>query len=284
MTDNNKVTIALGMLGGLCNRMNAILSAIALIDRYRGGYKVDVYWGRHEECGAHFDELFQPIHCEGLSVNRVKSISVAHSRKRNLYLPDLVRKFVFDASFHCRDTRDKDFETMMRGKRKVFIYAYNNFCPYIIDRSLARYFRPVEAIERRIKETTDLFAPHTIGVHIRRTDHKDAIKDSPTELFLHRMDEEIARDGDCKFYIATDDEQLKHLIADRYGKRIITCDRELSRHTVSGMQDAVAELYCLGRTSEILGSAFSTYSIDAAALYDIPLHVLTTKNQSPRGA
>ena len=36
MTDNNKVTIALGMLGGLCNRMNAILSAIALIDRYGG--------------------------------------------------------------------------------------------------------------------------------------------------------------------------------------------------------------------------------------------------------
>lgn len=264
--------------------MNAILSAIALIDRYRGGYKVDVYWGRHEECGAHFDQLFQPIHCESLSINRVRSISVAHSRKRNLYLPDLIRKFVFDASFLCRDIRDKDFEVLMSGKQKVFIEAYNNFCPYVIEHSLARYFKPVEPIERRIRETTDLFAPHTIGVHIRRTDNKDAIKDSPTEMFLQRMDEEIARDGDCKFYLATDDEQLKRFIVDRYGKRIITCERELSRSTVSGMQDAVAELYCLGRTSEILGSAYSTYSIDAAALYDIPLHVLTKRNQPQSNA
>lgn len=191
---------------------------------------------------------------------------------------------MFDASFHGQDIRDKDFETLMRGKRKVFIESYNNFCPYVIEHSLARYFKPTEAIERRISETTDLFAPHTIGVHIRRTDNKNAINDSPTELFLCRMDEEIARDGDCKFYIATDDEQLKRLIARRYGSRIITCERELSRSTVSGMQDAVAELYCLGRTSEILGSAFSTYSIDAAALYDIPLHVLTRSNPPSSGA
>lgn len=266
------------MRGGLCNRMNAILSAIALIEHTGGGYKVDVYWERHEECGAHFDQLFQPIECENLSVNRVRSISVAHSRKRNLYFPNFIRRFVFDASFHGWDIRDKDFEALMRGKQNVFIDSYNNFCPYVIEHSLARYFKPTEAIESRIRETTDLFAPHTIGVHIRRTDNKDAIKDSPTEMFLQRMDEEIARDGDCKFYLATDDEQLKSLIARRYGKRIITCERVLSRSTVSGMQDAVAELYCLGRTSEILGSAQSTYSVNAATLYNIPLHVLTKEN------
>lgn len=245
----------------------------------QGGYTIDVYWERHEECGAFFDELFRPINHESLAVYRATHVSVKHSRKRNLYFPTLVRKFAFDASFHGPEIRDEDFSVLLRGKRKVFIDSYNRFCPYTIERTLARYFRPIPAIERRIEEVTALYAPHTIGVHIRRTDHIDAIKGSPTELFLHRMDEEVARDAACKFYVATDDKQVKQLVADRYGERVITHDWQLSRSTRAGMQDAVAELFCLGRTSEIIGSAYSTYSVDAAALYDIPLHVLTTRNR-----
>lgn len=243
-----------------------------------GGYYVDIYWQRHEECWAHYDDLFEPYTAQGVAIHRVDRslglwtmLSVTHSRPRNLRLPDLIRRIAFDASYHGRDIRYSDINTLTAGKRRIFINTSSDFCHYTITRSLARYFTPIEQIRRRIDEVTAAYAPNTIGVHIRRTDHSLVIERSPLEAFIRRMDRELQRDGDCMFYVATDDGNVKRMLKKRYGQRIISPDLTLSRTTTEGMRDAVAELFCLGHTRRIIGSPLSTFTTDAAALYDIPL-------------
>ena len=55
---------------GLCNRMNAILSAIALVKHYGDKYPINIYWEKSKECYADFDELFLPITCENVTFNK----------------------------------------------------------------------------------------------------------------------------------------------------------------------------------------------------------------------
>lgn len=88
------------------------------------------------------------------------------------------------------------------------------------------------------------------------------------------MDKEIESHPEVKFYIATDDNGVKEEMRSKYGKRVITHEWDLRRCSVKGMQDAVAELYCLGHTNKILGSDHSTFSINASHLYDIPLVIV----------
>lgn len=53
------------------------------------------------------------------------------------------------------------------------------------------------------------FSERTIGVHIRRTDNVVSIQSSPLENFTNIMDEEIKKNANTKFYVASDDDEVK---------------------------------------------------------------------------
>lgn len=274
MTDG-RPRIALLVHGGLCNRLNAILSAVALLKKIGGGkIELRVYWEKTHDCHAWFDELFQPDICEGIRVERACRLYLRHSRKRNLYIPNILRRIMFDASYLGTDMRDKDFVALVGSKKKVFIESYNRFCPYTIESRLADYFRPIPLIEDRIKSVVDNFAPHTIGVHIRRTDNSVAIENSPLQSFVLSMDKAVDTDPQCMFYVATDNVEVKKQLIGRYGQRVVSPCYDLRRNSTQGMRDAVVDLFCLASTKEILGSTYSTFSTDAAAIYDIPLTIV----------
>lgn len=211
---------------------------------------------------------------QNFSVKRVNRPWLRHARKRNLYYPKLLRAFAFDACFTTKEIRDKELSQVISGKRRIYIEGDNAFCQHMVTQSLARYFRPVPTISKKVTAITALFAERTIGIHIRRTDHTEAIRHSPIEAFTNRMDEELRLRPATKFYVATDDQSVKQELIAQYPNSVISPNWELRRDTLQGMQDAVAELYCLGKTCEIWGSHKSTFSIDAAALYDIPLIVI----------
>lgn len=136
---------------------------------------------------------------------------------------------------------------------------------------IGQIFKPTLEIEKRIEAVTRLYTPNTVGVHIRRTDNLAAIKNSPMEMYYREMDKAIAENPQTVFYIASDDEEAKSMIKERYGNIVITHQWELKRDSVRGMKDAVAELYCLARTSKLIGSTNSTYSLMAHRIYGIPM-------------
>ena len=100
--------------GGLCNRMNAILSALAFVEEYRDKYPVHVYWEKSKECYADFDELFKPIVYENITFSKLRKFYLQSNRK-NLSIPYHMRKLFFDKTLDGNDIRDADFEKAMGG-------------------------------------------------------------------------------------------------------------------------------------------------------------------------
>ena len=144
-------------------------------------------------------------------------------------------------------------------------------------RPLFRIFQPIEKIQEQVRTFTDSFSRPTMGIHIRRTDNIASISQSPTELFIEKMREEISKDEDCQFYVATDSEEEKKRLKDIFGERILTLPRAADRNSIAGMQDALVELYVLSHTRKIMGSMQSSYSETAAQISNIRCELLTKK-------
>ena len=100
-----------------------------------------------------------------------------------------------------------------------------------------------------------------IGLHLRRTDHGTAITQSPTDLFCEKMDEEIAKDGSIRFFLATDSESEQAELINRYGDRIIVQnDKEWGRSTKEEMYSGIIDVLCLSMCDKIYGSCGSVFS------------------------
>ena len=119
------------------------------------------------------------------------------------------------------------------------------------------------------------FTSHTIGCHIRRTDNRQSIEQSPLYLFTEALDHEIEQHKDARIFLATDDEATKDQLRQRYGTpRLISADAAATRESTDGIRDALAEMLALAATSKVYGSAGSTFSQIATQLGGNPLHIL----------
>lgn len=254
---------------GLCNRINAVLSGIAVHNKY--GYPVHIFWEKTKDCYAEFGDLFQPFDINGITISSLQKFYLKPGKKKNLFIPNIIRRTKFDASYDGNRIYDKDFQALVHNNKKIYIESHNAFCQFRITESVGSYFKPIKEIDSIINQITKNYSHNTIGIHIRQTDNALAIKNNPIEKFITLMDEEIKKDPQCTFYLSSDSINIKKALAERYKKRIVPTNWELSRCTVKGMKDATAELYCLGRTCKIIGCTNSTYSWMASQLYNVPL-------------
>jgi len=161
-------------------------------------------------------------------------------------------------------------EKQKRGKglgKKVYIATEEHFYPcHTYD-----LFVPTDEIISRIKEMTSKFGANAVGVHIRRTDNKPAIGKSSTDAFLTSMKAELAAHPDTMFYLATDDLSEEAVLREAFPDKILSNqNRDLSRDSVNGIQDAMIDLYSLAATNKIIGSFFSSFTDIAADMNDIP--------------
>ena len=265
----NQITLV--PTAGLCNRINAISSAMYL---YRScPIPFEIYWEKSKGCCAYFTDLFEPI--EGFNIYPLTRFYLKPGSRKNLFLPDFFRKFHFDACYRGHEISDMDFCSLIKGKERIYVTSSNRFCQGEETKSLHRYFVPIKELSNKIKTITDSYPNNTIGVHVRRTDNIDAIKNNPIEYFYSQMDMEIAKHKDTCFYLATDSIKVKTEMTKRYSGKIISQNLSLSRNNVKGMQDAVIDLYCLATTKKIIGCTDSTYSIVASRLFNA---VLQTNN------
>lgn len=127
-------------------------------------------------------------------------------------------------------------------------------------------FIPQDDIQRRIDEVVAGFSERTIGVHIRRTDNTVSIQSSPIENFTTMMDAEIKKNVNTKFYVASDDDEVKESLKSKYPDRIITLMDDTDRNSLEGMKFAVLDLFSLSKTNKIIGSVGSSYSQIAAEI------------------
>lgn len=273
--------IVLAPRGGLCNRLRTLLSVV--------GFPVPttcrVLWARNEECYARFDELFEPLSVAHVSMEDCPWWA-AVARRRNLHLPHLVRQLMGYEQYE--DLRSPEVYLSLLellrshygsdGRRegiasaKLFISSSTELRHY--PREAYDLLRPLPVIAERIAALRNQFAAHTVGVHIRRTDHRASIAHSPDTAFLRAMDEEVRRDPTVRFFLATDDDALKQRLKERYPDRLITQPQTPPRNTLDGMRAAVIDLWCLAATQKLLGSYGSSFTDTAAEMGNVPLEVV----------
>lgn len=279
--------------GGLGNRMRVAASAYAMAKRT--GIPMRVLWTKQWGMNCRFDGLFT-LTPDPSAQGAGSSFSLRDARGfekllfarptlKNLHAPRLLQRLCYRHIIYAPQiwylNRDGfDYEAWFR-QGGTLMTAYRDFCPWTSD-DLRLLFRPNDDVRRLIDERCRDFTPNTIGIHIRRTDHQQAIDESPLELFIEAIDREqesssrmAAYDGaPFSIYLATDDEATKAALRRRYGKRVITSEAEATRESTDGIRDALVEMYALSRTRHIYGSAGSTFSPIAACLGDVPITIL----------
>lgn len=263
-------------VGGLANRMRAIAGALTLAQQSAGG-RLRVIWFSTWGMRAPFSSLFQPADLPGLTIDDgtlLHKATLDRPRKRNLWIPRIYQQLAFDFRLYENDALAlrNDAPTIQRivDAQRPYVASFNDLAPYSDD-LLRQLFQPLPVVMQEIERRVARFAPYTVGVHVRRTDNTECIERSPIELFFAALDAELNEHADLGIYLATDSEEVKAQMRQRYGERIITATSVADRDSVEGIRDGIADMYTLARTQRIYGSAGSSFSPMAARLGGIPL-------------
>lgn len=288
--------------GGLGNRMRVAAAAYTMTQLT--GVPCRVLWTRQWGMHCRFDDLFQPFdneeHADSAETlftlrdaEGFEQLLFARAKAANLWLPRLAqrlcyRRIILSPQIYYLQRDGFDFPSWFRQDGGLMM-AYRDFCKWN-DSLLPLLFRPLPAIEQEVQARASSFTPHTIGLHIRRTDNQESIDASPNELFFEVVDRKLEQYTDLHVYLATDDEPTKELFRQRYStERIKTAPYQATRDNVNGIREALIEMLLLARTSHVYGSAGSTFSEMAVKLVNttnpneyspIPLTILN-KNQHP---
>lgn len=268
-------------IGGLANRIYAIASAIAFCKDY--DVKLRIIWFKDKGMGADFHSLFDLSNEVDKSKVEIIDAKWYHyiydrPRKRNLWLPFVIQTFCFSFRYYEKNVLqklniDKLTEYIKRNK-SIYLVAYYNF--YNVEKF--NFLLLKNAISERIDQIACSFSQErTIGIHLRRTDNIDSIKNSPLSLFVIRMDQELALNPNIHFYVASDSLNEKLELKKQYGDRIIMSLKEVQRNNKDGIIDALIELYILSRTCKIYGSAHSSFSSLAAGIGGVELEIVSLK-------
>lgn len=248
---------------GLCNRMRSIESAYQIALELNT--KLCIIWLCNADCKAKFSELYEKI--SGVELIEIPALfgtrtTVRYHRWRTKRLMK-----------RCMETKKyglyKDASAVrdfVQGK-DVYVQSCGVWYPYEKGRNLFKPIPPIqEAIDKKKKELGEF----CLGVHIRRTDHVVSNKDSGTELFVQRMQAELQKNPETRFFVASDSENEKKHMQKLFGERIVLNENiELKRNSKIGIVNAVKDLFLLACCNKILGSAESSYSTMASEIGNV---------------
>ncbi len=273
---------------GLCNRMRVIAATYRLGKRLNRDTKV--LWAKNkEEINARFSDLFEKsnvIEVEDIrSDNGIKELikSKLHSQGKNRisrYVLRGIQKLYYDEVFDEFNARylEKNHIKKIKRSKNTFI----NSCYEFIETKSKDYrdiFEPVDSLKKEIERSTDRIGQNTIGVHIRRSDHKKAVKGSPEKEFVKVMNREVNVNDKVNFYLATDSSDVKSKFKSLFGEKLTLSKVPITRKNREGIRGAIIDLYCLSKTRKIYGSLESSFTRVAAELGDID-HVFLRPNVS----
>ena len=251
--------------GGLANRMRATLSALQL--SYDKKINIKIFWVKDSSLNCEWRKLFLKhpniFDCPFVSF---RLFNYLVRILRFLHLESLCR------IFHSND--DSEFQeyvkTEISNHKLTIASSYSEFYQGSVP-DFRDVFVLVPELKTRIDAIVSQWPSNTIGIHIRRGDNQWAIEHSPIQLFEEYVNKEIEKDNHVKFYVASDDLSCIEYFKEKFGNCIITACGEKTRNTVSGIQQAIVELFALSSCKYIIGSYYSSFSEMAAKLGGISL-------------
>lgn len=273
MTDERKQTFWVEPLAGLGNRMQVLASAYFLAEKYHK--RLCILWNHNSDLAAEFGDIFEPV--PGAEVIPVTTDGYHEKPFLRMKSERLRRKLSSECGFVTEvdawDGMDAGeiaamVEKGVRDAAGCYVKSWKPFMPVYEHTGITLDFlRPSEKVRQRGKELFDRISPDTVGVHIRRTDHTEAIAESPIAAFVERMREEQNRNPECCFFVATDDKEVEQEMVSRFGSCVFFKEnKSWGRQQTDGILDACVDLWALSKCRKILGSKGSTFGMIAAKL------------------
>lgn len=257
--------ILLAPTGGLCNRLRAIHSGVQLARDC--GSRLIVYWVREEfDMRQYFGELFEPIG------QGVKVIDRSH------YDPFFR---VFFSRYNPRrflPKQCKEFVNYCLEHHAPLGTAHLDYAEFYVKGEMRDYgwLKPLKPIRDRIEEELRVIGSHAIGLHVRRTDNEWSKKMSPLSLFVRKIEDCIVRDPVVRFFLASDDEEVRTTLVKQFPGRIYVREKVANRSDAGGVADAVVDLMLLSKMEKVYGSFGSSFSVVASQIGNVPLEILST--------
>ncbi len=270
--------IILEPCAGLGNRLLAIVSAHKLCCELNRD--LVIVWKKEGGCNAAARDLF--------CFDNIKVIEISENGYRKELLGtikgNLVKKkyhALAEAFLPCEEIEDKkskgqfgELKQEIANVPVIYIKSFTNMCE--IGKEDFSFIHLSANIENKGRKVFEQIHKNTVGVHIRRTDHIEAIANSPLELFFDRMQREITN-SDANFYVTTDDRTVEQELKKYFptDKLIFYENKVIDRDSKEGIEDAMIDMFCLSKCSKILGSFNSTFSLIPSIMGGIPLEIVT---------
>lgn len=262
---------------GLGNRLLGLGSAYAVakkLDR-----KLVVMWKREVGCNIRFQELFDlPFEVVEISENGLKKEPVAQilgDRAKKKWRNSADRFLECDEVEKIKER--EGYEGLFRLIEQtpvIYLKAFGPICE--VTAESYSFVKPSKNIEEKGVYLFRELTGQCVGVHVRRTDHTEAIANSPLALFAERMKKELETAADTSFFVATDDKEvrreLKELLPD--AKLIFPQSDVIDRDSKEGIEEAFIEMLALSKCRKILGSYNSTFSLLPSYIGNIPLETV----------
>lgn len=262
---------------GLGNKLLGLASAYSVAQKLKR--ELIVIWKREVGCNVKAAELFDlPMKVIEISENGYSKEPFAHIAGNQSK-----KKWRGKASrfLECGDVERIKKEEGYAGllhvieqEPVIYIKAFGPVCE--LDAHCFSFLKPSGKVEQKGSTLFGQLNQDTVGVHIRRTDHTDAIANSPLSLFADRMKKETEVHAGTDFFVATDDEGVRNELKEQLpGARLIYNESGIiDRNSKAGLEDAFIEMLALSRCRKILGSYNSTFSLIPSYIGDIPLEVV----------
>lgn len=261
---------------GLGNRLLGLGSAYAVakkLDR-----KLVVMWKREVGCNIRFQELFDlPFEVVEISENGLKKEPVAQilgDRAKKKWRNSADRFLECDEVEKIKER--EGYEGLFRLIEQtpvIYLKAFGPICE--VTAESYSFVKPSKNIEEKGAYLFRELTGQCVGVHVRRTDHTEAIANSPLVLFAERMKKELET-ADTSFFVATDDKEVRRELKELLpgAKLIFPQSDVIDRDSKEGIEEAFIEMLALSKCRKILGSYNSTFSLLPSYIGNIPLETV----------
>lgn len=266
---------------GLTNRMRVIVSGLSYSSIIK--QPLQIVWEKDSGLNCDFEDLFEPVQNVKLISNYKKFQLLDKIKDRKLLGKIIYKLFKIDFSLFDSDfpkyvwsSNSDNINTKLlpANIRNYYIKTCHEFS---VDDNFLKCLIPVQAVKNLINLEVTKFPKLITGIHIRRTDNAQSIKESPLELFIEKIKMDLLLNPDLSFFLATDDEDTEIKLKDLFPNKIITINKINNRNSKEGIISAMVDLYCLSATQKIYGSFYSSFSSMAARIGEIPIEIIQHK-------
>lgn len=264
--------------GGLGNRLRVLNSANEIQKLHP--VKIYLIWLVKSELNISLNKLFKDV---GFPFRKVKGL--AHFIFLKLFKHSFINKYdtfyrfiallFFDAVIFDKDVVAKSEAEILQiilTHKKVLIatcYEFHNFKDF-------NNYQLQTNIQQKVDTILNDFGAYTFGVHIRRTDHVSVQNESPLEAYYEKIAYYCSSNPTARFFLATDDLEVKKHLQKQYKEQIITQETPLLRSSEEGMIGAVVDIYCLAATKLIICNTNSSFA-KMASLIGAPKEIIEVR-------